>query len=217
MQRTRVLIVDDHEMVVQALAFRLRADEQFRETQIATSGESALQLAEEMQPDLVLMDIQLPGWCAFDLSSQIRRRVRDVRILFVSGNVSDLSLHRAIALSASGIVLKGGSMTALLDAIRRAVAGERVYSPEILSRLEEDPATGEWRPKYKPSLAELSERQLQVLRYLAMGLSVKEIAARMFVSVKTVDSHKYRLMKLLKIHDRVELARLAIREGIADL
>jgi DNA-binding NarL/FixJ family response regulator len=203
-------------MVAHALARMLQTDEQFRDVTIATSGEKALRLAIDERPDVVLMDVRLPGRSGFEIAEEIRHRVPNARILFMSGDAPDLHVQLAIRCKAAGLLLKGCSLDFLLDAIRRVAEGHNIFSPEIASRLEPDHETGMLRCKQDPRLASLTARQLEVLRHLASGLTLKETASCLHLSVKTVDSHASRLMKVLGVHSRVELARLAIREGLVN-
>jgi DNA-binding NarL/FixJ family response regulator len=203
-------------MISQALALALSGHRNFTKSAFSASFDSAIRMIAETSPDVMVINISRDGRAAFDLTAKIRRKLANVRVLFMAGVVSDLSLHRLIALNASGVILKSDPLAMLIDAIQRAMQGERIYSPAIAQRLQRDPATGLVRLKNPSPIVAITERQLEVLRHLARGLSVKEIAAKMFVSAKTIDSHKYRMMKLLGVNDRVELSRLAIREGIID-
>jgi DNA-binding NarL/FixJ family response regulator len=112
--------------------------------------------------------------------------------------------------------LKGEPIHNLAEAFLRAAAGEKTFSPAVAERLNYDPQTKRYSVKSETPLSSLTGRQLEVLRHLARGESVKEIARQMHLSQKSIDSHKYRIMNKLGIHDRVELARFAIREGLSN-
>ena len=115
---------------------------------------------------------------------------------------------------AAGYVLKTDSLASLLTAVQKVAGGGTFFSEPIRERLSLDPVTGQLTAQFESRLSQLSDRQIEVLRNLAFGLSVKDVARRMHISVKSVDSHKYRIMQALGIHDRVDLARYAIREGL---
>ncbi|WP_437206496.1 response regulator [Planctomicrobium sp. SH664] len=211
-----VLIVDDHEMVAQALGRAIDLSETLRTSGIATTPEAAISLAVQSRPDVALIDVQLPGQSGFDIAAEMFRQVGHFPVIFLSGMLSDLHLHRALSLHCAGFLIKGGPISFLCDALNRATQGKQVFCDEALARLEADPQTGRLRCRQKLDLMKLSSRQLDVLRHLASGLSVRDIATRMQLTEKAVDSQKYRLMKRLCIHDRVELSRMAIREGLLE-
>jgi DNA-binding NarL/FixJ family response regulator len=210
----RALLVDDHAMVAESIARMLNASEGVHVAGIATSPDEALRLTQAENPDVVVMDIQIPERSGFDIAADLLRKHPDLRVLFMTGYISDLHVHLAVQFQSGGLVLKNSSMSFLCDAVQRVAAGEEVFCSEAADRIEQDPQTGQWTCKDKPVLAVLTPRQLEVLRLLALGQSVREIARRLHLSEKAVESHKYRMMKQLDIHDRVELARLAIREGL---
>lgn len=214
--KKRVLVVDDHQMVAEALGAMLEMSDALQVVGIATSGVDAVSKAVDSRPDVLLLDVQLPDRCGFDIADDIRRRIGRVPTVFISGTVSDLNLSRSLMIDGAGFLLKGRPAAMLIDCVQRAAAGEQVFCDEIRERLERDPKTGRWRCKRQSELMMLTARQLDVLRHLARGLSVKEIAALMHLSEKAVDSQKYRIMQRLDLHDRVELSRLAIREGLLE-
>lgn len=206
--------MDDHAMVAESIARMLDSAEGIHVVGIATSPDEALQLTQAESPDVVVMDIQIPERSGFDIAADLLQRHRHLRILFMTGAISDLHVHLAVQFQSGGLVLKSSPMSFLQGAVRRVAAGDEVYCSDAASRVERDPETGRLQCKGEPALAALTPRQLEVLRLLALGQSVKEIARRLYLSEKAVESHKYRMMKQLNIHDRVELARLAIREGL---
>ena len=180
----------------------------------ATSGEEGLQLLAEKRPAIAIVEIDLPDRSGFDLASDLAMRQRDTRVVFYSAAMPDIFVEQAMRSKASGYVLKTDSLNSLLAAVREVAAGRRYFSEEIRQKLVLDSATGQMKPAFETPLARLSDRQIEVLRNLAFGLSVKDVARKMHISVKSVDSHKYRIMQSLEIHDRVDLARYAIREGL---
>jgi DNA-binding NarL/FixJ family response regulator len=168
----------------------------------------------EQKPNVILLDVQLPGRGSFDLAEDLASRLPAAKLIFVTGYLTDVYLAQALRLHAAGYLLKGEPVQNLADAIARAMSGEASYSPDVLDRLKFDSEAKQYVLKEETSLSTLTGRQVEVLRHLARGESVKEIARLMHLSHKSVDSHKYRIMNKLSIHDRVELARFAIREGL---
>lgn len=214
--RIRVLLIDDHAMVLESIAARLALMPQIEVVGSAGNCDDGFRMAMEHRPDIVLLDVNLPGRGAFDLAEDLVSRRPDTRLIFVTGYLADIYLEQALKLNAYGYLMKGEPIHILCDAILRAANGERTFSPDVAERLNYDPATRQHSVKIQSSLSTLTGRQIEVLKHLARGESVKEIAKSMHLSQKSIDSHKYRIMNKLGIHDRVELARFAIREGLSN-
>jgi DNA-binding NarL/FixJ family response regulator len=211
----RVVLIDDHAMVVESLSARLAMDPRIRVAGTANNSDEGLTVALEHKPDVVVLDVHLPGRGAFDLAEDLIAKLPQTRLLFLTGYLADAYLSQALRLGAAGYLMKGEPIQQLTDAVVRAVRGEVTFSPSVRERLAYDPQTRQYSTKSKSPLSSLTGRQLEVLKHLARGESVKEIAKQMHLSQKSVDSHKYRIMNKLNIHDRVELARFAIREGLS--
>lgn len=214
--RIRVLIIDDHAMVLEALSARLSLVPQIDVVGMASNCDDGFRVAMEQRPDVVLLDVNLPGRGAFDLAEDLVSRRPDTRLLFVTGYLADIYLEQALKLNAAGYLMKGQPVNILAEAIIKAMSGQKSFSPEVADRLKFDPVENIWSVKSQSMLSSLTGRQLEVLKHLARGESVKEIARQMHLSQKSVDSQKYRIMNKLAIHDRVELARFAIREGLSN-
>ena len=212
----RVLLIDDHAMVLESLSARLSVVPQIEVVGTATTCEDGFRVAIEQKPDVVLLDVNLPGRGAFDLAEDLISRRPDTRLIFVTGYIADIYLEQALKLNASGYLLKGEPVHILAKAVLAAMANEKSFSTDVAERLTLDPVTKKYSVKSQSSLSALTGRQIEVLKHLARGESVKEIARQMHLSQKSVDSHKYRIMNKLGIHDRVELARFAIREGLSN-
>ena len=210
----RVTLLDDHQLVLEAIENRLRSEEHVEVIGCASSGIEALAQVIGLQPDVAVVDVDLPGRSAFDLAAEMIRKSPRTRIIFLTGYLSDVLVEQAIRLKVASYVMKGDPVRLLIEAIQHAAAGQNFFSPQVADRLQKDPKTGEHSMSTTNPLAQLSNRQLQVLQLLANGESVKEVARAMHLSQKSVDSHKYRIMHKLGIHDRVMLARFAIREGL---
>jgi DNA-binding NarL/FixJ family response regulator len=206
----RVMLVDDHEMVRSALANAIAGLEGFVVCGQAERADEALARAADARPDVLVMDIDMPGMICFDAVERLRATHPAVRVIILSAFFHDRYIDEALRVGAAGYVVKGGPLDDLFDALRAVAGGESYFSAEVRSRMAGP------RPEACTRAATLTERQLEVLRYLARGLSKKEIASTMGLSVKTVEHHCGNLMEKLDIHDRVELARYAIREGLAE-
>lgn len=211
-----VLVVDDHALVRNMLAARLGAEPDLRVVGCAADAEEAVTLAVKHRPDVILMDIDMPGLACFDAARLIQTRSADTRIVFLSAFFHDRYIEQAMAVRAWGYVTKSEPEGAVIQAVRKVAAGVAYFSPAVQARIVVDEG-GAWLGQAGvPRAALLTDRETQVLRYLAQGLSKKEIGRLLHVSANTVNRHATGLMMKLDIHDRVELARFAIREGLAE-
>jgi len=182
----------------------------------ASNADDAVAAAIRERPDIVLMDIDMPGLLAFDAVRTIKTRCSRTRVIVLSGFFHDKYIEEALAAEASGYVTKGDPPDAVVNAIRTVAAGGVYFSPQVQERLVIDTTGVRLAAEGATRASTLTSRELEVLRYIARGLSKKDIAGIMHLSVKTVDNHSTSLMSKLNIHDRVELARYAIREGLAE-
>ncbi len=211
-----ILIADDHAMVRTALCERINREPDMEVVADVNSAEEAVTQAMQVHPDVVVLDVDMPGLVSFEAARRIRSRYPDTRVLFLSAFTHDRYIDQALAAEASGYVAKAEPLAVIIEAIRKVASGLTYYSPEVLSRIVFDASGSKLAKKGESRCATLSPREQEVLKYIAQGLSKKEIAATMGLSVKTVDGHCTKVMKKLGIHDRVVLARFAIREGFAE-
>lgn len=212
----RILIVDDHALVRSALAGRLESEPDFCVVATASSADEALEKAIECEPDVVLMDIDMPGLASFGAAEQIKATHPDTKLIFLSGFLQDHYVEEALRVGASGYMTKRESPATLVEAIREVARGGASFSEEVRSRLVVAGDGAKLAEAPRSLASTLTTREMEALRYVAKGLAKKEIAQTMAISVKTVDRHVFNLMAKLDIHDRVELARYAIREGIIE-
>ena len=209
----RVLVVDDHALVRESIGALLGSYEDISVIASVGSADEAVHAAAETHPDLVLMDIDMPGLIAFDAAGRIKEQDQGTAVLFVSGYLHDHYVAEALAVRASGYLLKTDVTKNLVTALREVGAGGTYFSPEIAAKLEID-EHGARFVRGRTPLTTLSRRETEVLRYVARGLTKKEVAQTMGISVKTVEGHTQNVMKKLDIHNRVGLTRFAIREGL---
>jgi DNA-binding NarL/FixJ family response regulator len=211
-----VLLADDHALVRETLASCLREAGDMTVVGEVANADEALAMAVRERPDIVIMDIDMPGLLAFDAVRTIRTRSPKTRVIVLSGFFNDRYIEEALRSEASGYLTKGETPESVVRAIRTVAAGGAYFSPEVQSRIVVDTNGAHLADTGKTRASTLTPRELEVLRYIARGLSKKDIAGIMHLSVKTVDNHSTSLMTKLKIHDRVELTRYAIREGLAE-
>ena len=216
-KQTSILLADDHTLVRDNLRDRLDRELDFEVVALAKDAEEALALARQTVPDVVILDIDMPGRISFEVAKDIKAGHKNTRILYLSAFHSDRYIEQAIASHASGYLTKDEPPEVLVRAIRSVASGVAYFSKKIRSRLVIGSQVG-LRPSSGSStpVSRLTHRELEVLRYIARGMTKKDIAQIIHRSYSTVDKHTENLMTKLDIHDRVELARFAIREGLAE-
>ena len=223
----RVLLVDDHPVFRRGLRRLLEDSGGFCVVGEAHSGHQAIHLAGVHRPDLVLLDVQLPGITGLKVAHILRRQQERVKLVFLSIHVDDERLFDAIRAGAVAFLTKDLDPPALVQALRRVVAGENLMNPLILARpqlaarvlsefraLADDPdapgaATG--------SLVPLSTREMEVLDCVAQGLSNKEIARELYVTEQTVKNHMTSVLRKLSVNDRVQAVLYAVKNGWIEL
>ena len=211
-----VMLADDHQLVGDALCALLASDESCRVVGTVTSAAEAVEMVSRLHPDVLLMDVSMPGLSSFEAARKILAAQPQMKVIFLSGFMNDEYIEEALAVGASGYLLKSEPRDRILSAIHEAHAGQTCFSDEVRSRIVNDGGERHIATKGKVRASQLTAREREVLEYIAKGLSTKEIASLLHVSARTVDNHRTHLMNKLDIHDRVDLARFAIREGIAE-
>ncbi|HLO42538.1 MAG TPA: response regulator transcription factor [Phycisphaerales bacterium] len=212
----RVILADDHALVRSTLAEWLRTSTDLSVVAQCSDADQAVNECIRLAPHVVVLDIDMPGLSCFDAARTIRSRLPDTKIIFLSAFLHDRYIDEALRCGASAFLTKGEPPQKIVDAIRTTAAGGIFFSPEVQSRMVIDAGGVRLAEGPMTRAQTLTQRELEVLRYIARGMSKKEIANVMHLSVKTVDNHSTSLMSKLDIHDRVELARFAIREGLAE-
>lgn len=201
----KVLIVDDEALVRDALCAMLESTGCYRVVGSLARADEAPQVARSLSPDVVLMDVEMPGRSPFDSARAIRARNEDAQIVFLGAHVHRRFVREAADIGAAAYLTKSDSGSAILAALERVVSGERV-----LSSVDEG-AEG----ASDDAVDRLTARELEVLKYISHGLSTREMAELMFLSPRTVERHVERLMGRLGIRDRLRLALFAFAHGLA--
>lgn len=210
-----VVLADDHALVRHMLCSRLTA-EGIGVIGCADRAEAALILVAKHRPDVLLLDIDMPGRSAFAAARDVRRAAPQTRVVFLSAFVHDAYLQQALTCEASGYVTKSEPVDVVVQAIRLVANGRCHFSREVMQRLVVGVDGVRLGSDRAVRFATLTERELEVLGHVAKGLQQKQIAYLMDISLKTVQTHIANLMEKLNIHDRVALARFAIREGLIE-
>lgn len=210
----RVVLVDDHLSVVESFALLLQLDSDFAVSGVATSAEEGERLVLETNPDIAVFDVDFPGRDSFDLIPGLMAERPQTRIVILTAHLTDAFLSQALRMKVSGYILKSEPATSVRSALKLIHRGQTYFSSKAQECLIWDADKQAYEVKMESLLKGLSLLQLAILRHLARGESVKETAAALRLTEKSVDSHKYRIMNRLGIHDRVELCRYALREGL---
>ena len=213
----RVLCVDDHPVLVEGIRARLKLEPTLEFVGELSSADNLVAEAKKHTPDVVLMDVAMPGLDPFAAATDLRRQCPEVKTVFLSAHIRDHYLDAAFQAGAWGYLYKGDDIEDIVQAIPRVAKGEYVFSPRVLERVRvrgaaERPGAAQRSSK----LDTLTPMEVQVLRMMGQGLSRTRIAQTLHRSVKTVDTHRAAIMQKLDIHDRTELALFAAREGLVD-
>ncbi len=212
MTTIRVLVVDDHSVVRSGLRRVLDAEPDIETVGEAPNAERAVFEAMEHKPDVVLMDVVMPGKSGIEGTPAVLQAVPETRVLVLSMQDDPRYVREAFEAGASGYVLKEAADTEVVSAVRAVAAGERYVHPALGARLVAAEAEERRRAEADP----LSDREREVLSLLALGHTNQEIAQKLFISVRTAETHRAHIMQKLRLSSRAELVRHALAEGLLD-
>jgi DNA-binding NarL/FixJ family response regulator len=208
----RVFLADDHPVVREGLRTFLESRDGIEVVGEAGDGESAVTSIERLQPDVVLMDLVMPGMGGVTAIRRIRERVPSARVVVLTSFASDDQVIPAVQAGAAGYLLKDVEPSGLEAAIQLVHQGEALLDPQVAGRVMEQVA----HPAPGGDLASLTPREREVLGLLGRGMSNRELADTLVVSEKTVKTHVSNILMKLGVHDRTQAALLAVREGLVD-
>ena len=214
-QPLRVMVVDDHPMWRDAVERDL-AGAGFDVVAVAADGDQAFARFPAARPQVVVLDLQIPGPSGVEVTEQVLRHDPSARVLILSASGEQDDVLAAVKAGATGYLVKSASREELLDAVRRTAAGDAVFTPGLAGlvlgeyRRLSDPAPS------GPEVPQLTERETEVLRMVATGMSYKQIAERLVLSHRTVQNHVQNTLRKLQLHNRVELTRWAIEQGLEE-
>ncbi len=219
MENIKILLADDHKLIragIRSLVKEIKGVEVVAE---ASNGREALELIQEFNPDIVLLDIGMTELNGLEVAQRVSRDIPDVSIIILSMHANEEYVLQALKAGASGYLLKDSAPAELEIAINAVMKGETYLSPSIsktfvtdyLKKIGDQPYDG---TKTENIFIQLTSRQREILQLIAEGNSTKDIAAKLNVSIKTVETHRVKLMERLGIHDVAGLVRYAIRSGL---
>ena len=221
-EKTRVLIVDDHPVVLEGLKGVIETDPDFDLAGLAQNGEEALSMIESLEPDIVILDILMPGMDGVEVTQKIREWNERIRILIYSMSANRETVTSLFRSGISGYVLKEEPFSELSMALRTLREGGVFYSQTVSNILQDhmkelELGQGKDVAEVQNGLAKLSTREKEVFVLLADGLPIKEIAARLYISPKTVETHKYNIMEKLDLHSLAEFTKIAVKKGLVEM
>lgn len=210
----RVMVVDDHPIWRRAVERDL-GEAGFDVVATVGDGETAVRIAPAARPDVVLMDLQLPAMSGVDAAAGLVRQDPSIRVLMLSSSGEDADVLAAVKAGARGYLVKSAAVDELIDAVRRTAAGEAVFSPGLAALV-----LGEYRRmasgRQAADVPELTERETEILRLVAKGLTARQVADRLVLSHRTVQNHVQNTLRKLQLHNKVQLTRWAIEQGMAE-
>src|SRR5918999_1873423 len=215
----RVLIVDDHALFRKGLQLVLDKEPDIDVVGEGSDGQEAVDKAQELMPDVVLMDVRMPRRSGIEATTQIRELLPHVKILMLTISDEEGDLYDAIKAGASGYLLKEISIDEVADAIRSVWAGQSRISPSMASKLLSEFAAMSKRADERQQVPapRLTEREMEVLRLVAQGLNNRDIAAQLFISENTVKNHIRNILEKLHLHSRMEAVVYAVREKLLEI
>jgi len=210
--KLRVILADDHEMVREGLKLLINRQSDMETVGEADNGRAAIALAQELKPDVVVMDISMPELNGLKATQQLKKLCPEIKVLTLTRHGDDAYLRQLLNAGVSGYLLKKSAADELVRAIRSIVAGDTYLDPVVTNRVVSK-AYGKPVRRGTPSEKDLSTREQEVLHHIAWGLAMKEIAARLDISVKTAEVYKARAMEKMSMKNRIDIVRYAVLKG----
>ncbi|MCL6552723.1 MAG: response regulator transcription factor [Armatimonadota bacterium] len=214
--KIRILIADDHSIVREGVRMILAGQDDFEVVGEAATGREAVEQARRLRPDVVVMDISMPDLNGIQATELIRRELPEVQVLGLTMHEEGNYVFELLKVGAAGYVLKRAAAEDLVAAVRAAHRGEAFLYPSVAKMVVQDFLQRASPKEKEHALDGLTEREREVLTLIAEGYTNQEIANRLYISIKTVQTHRAHIMEKLNLHDRAELVRYAIRKGLIE-
>lgn len=215
-RQVRVLLVDDHRLVRDGLRLIINREPDMKVIGEANDGYEALVQTQDLQPDLILLDVEMPGCHGIDVVRMVRAKQPKVKIIVLTGHPAQEWIEEAVKAGISGSVMKTEASSELIQAIRLVMAGKAYLGPEVTSALLES-CTTHFQATPEAFGSSLSERETEVIRRIAAGQSTKEIADALQLSTKTIEARRLQIMAKIGVSSVAELTKYAIRHGLTSL
>lgn len=219
MEKINVILIDDHHIVRDGIKILLMNIKDIEVIGEASNGDELFELLKTADPDVLILDIVMPGMSGIEITAKVKREYPDVKVIILSANTEDDSVFDSLKAGAHGYLPKNAKREELLDAVYMVAAGNEYLSDSIshtvLRNFISRARTGNQQEKEKE--ATLTKREIEIVELFSDGLSYKEIADRLFISVRTVESHKNNIMEKLELKSIVDLVKYAIKNKIIEL
>ncbi|MFO8130457.1 MAG: response regulator transcription factor [Bacteroidales bacterium] len=213
MEKIKILIVEDHGVVIKGIKALLEPNEELEIVGYALDAKEAERKIENLRPEVIIMDINLPEVSGIELTRTISEKYPDVRVVYYTSHVDEELITEGFEAGAYGYVPKNFSTEDLIEAIHMVHSGQKYMKGIVSEKFLSNYLKSEKEKKLRQDVP-LSERELEVLKYISQGHSNKQIADKLFISIRTVETHKHNLMKKLNIFSTAELVIYAIQNGI---
>lgn len=207
----RLILADDHQILLQGLSTLLQSVNDIEIVGQATNGTDTLKLIRREEPDIAVIDISMPGLNGLEVTRKVQEQGLKTRMILLTIHREALTAYKALKTGALGYVLKDTAFDELLNAVRSVYAGNRFITPSVAGELFDLQSTGNAN---RPSL---TKRETEVLGLIASGLTNREISVQLFISIKTVETHRSKIMQKLDLHRTADLVRYAVREKLVEV
>lgn len=215
--KIKILVVDDHSLVREGITSMLAGHDDFDVIGEGASGEEAITKVDEQPPDVLLMDINMPGLNGIETAKKIFEKHADLRVIILSMEVTQEYISEAIKAGVAGYLAKDTKKDILVEAIKKVHSGEQYFGEKISQVIFKGFYKQSKGEKIASNNKDLSKREVEVLRQIASGLSNRQIADKLFISIRTVDAHRNHIMQKLGLKTTAELVKYAIKERIIEL
>jgi two-component system response regulator NreC len=212
-----VLLAEDHTIVRKGLRSLLESRADIKVVGEAENGREAIDRVEELRPDVVVMDIGMPGLNGLEATRRIKKRFGDIQVLVLTVHTGEEYILQILRAGASGYLVKQAAPAELISAIQAVHRGEAFLSPSISKKVLEDYVQRTGATAQRDGFERLTDREREVLQLIAEAYSTREIAEQLHISIKTAETHRAHLMEKLSLHSTAELTRYAIRKGVVTL
>lgn len=217
MSKITVLLAEDHTIVRKGLRSLLESRADIKVVGEAENGREAIDRVEELRPDVVVMDIGMPGLNGLEATRRIKKRFGDIQVLVLTVHTGEEYILQILRAGASGYLVKQAAPAELISAIQAVHRGEAFLSPSISKKVLEDYVQRTGATAQRDGFERLTDREREVLQLIAEAYSTREIAEQLHISIKTAETHRAHLMEKLSLHSTAELTRYAIRKGVVTL
>jgi DNA-binding NarL/FixJ family response regulator len=217
MSKINILVVDDHSLVREGIIAMLSGVDSFSIIGDAASGEDSIPMVEALNPDVILMDINMPGLNGIETSKVLLAKNAALKIIILSMDVTQEYISEAIKAGVSGYLAKDSKKDVLIQAIRKVNSGEQYFGERVSEVIFKGFYSQSKGEKIAKQNKDLSKREVEVLKLIASGMSNRDIADKLFISIRTVDAHRNHIMQKLSLKSTAELVKYAIKEQIIEL